>query len=78
MEEGTKIGTIYEYIWSTEQIIFGDMKNDFFYLVENEKIVIKCFSPEIRKIIEDETMNARWFELPTLWYGVRTATYVAI
>ena len=43
MEEGTKIGTIYEYIWSTEQIIFGDMKNDFFYLVENEKIVIICF-----------------------------------
>ena len=23
MEEGTKIGTIYEYIWSTEQIILA-------------------------------------------------------
>ena len=38
---------------------FGVRKSDFFYLVENEKIVIICFSSEIRKIIEDETMNAR-------------------
>ena len=38
---------------------FGVRKIDFFYLVENEKIVIICFSSEIRKIIEDETMNAR-------------------
>ena len=38
---------------------FGVRKSDYFYLVENEKIVIICFCSEIRKIIEDETMNAR-------------------
>ena len=38
---------------------FGVRKSDFFYLVENEKIVIICFSSEIRKIIEDETMTER-------------------
>ena len=38
---------------------FGVRKSDFFYLVENEKIVIICFCSEIRKIIEDETMTER-------------------
>ena len=38
---------------------FVDRKSDFFYLVENEKIVIICFSTEIRKINEDETMTVR-------------------
>ena len=39
---------------------FADRKSDFFSLAKNEKIVITyVFTSEIRKIIEDETMNAR-------------------
>ena len=38
---------------------FGIRKSDCLYVVQNEKIVIICFSSEIRKVIEDETMTVR-------------------
>ena len=38
---------------------FGIRKSDCLYVVQNEKIVLICFSSEIRKVIEDETMSVR-------------------
>ena len=38
---------------------FVDRKSDFFYLAKNETIVHICFSTDIRKINENETMTLR-------------------
>ena len=78
MEEGTKIGTIYEYINYVVRDNFINWKSDFFSLAKNEKIVITyVFTSEIRKIIEHETMTLRWLEHLTFWSGVRRATNCA-
>ena len=75
MEEATKIGRIYEYIWSSSIV---DRKNDFFNLAGNEKIVITyVFTSEIRKINVHATMTLRWLEYLTFCSGVRRATNCA-